>query len=141
MSPENLFDFDAMAVDPQTIPLLGDALKTLGECERLLEAASGSDASASAAAATVHTLRLRLKKIKKTPKRKGKGPKGAIVKLEPEALSTIDEVAESISSFQSFEEEEEDDENEEAEEQADEVFGGLSSTPADIEETTPMQPR
>eukprot|EP00971_Amphidinium_carterae_P072352 1431238-Amphidinium_carterae.4 len=76
--------------------------------------------------------------IKKTPKKKGKG---AIVKLEPEALSAINEVAESVSSFQSFEEEEEDDETEDAEEQADEVFEGLSSTPTDIEETPPMQPR
>eukprot|EP00971_Amphidinium_carterae_P188258 3736837-Amphidinium_carterae.1 len=76
--------------------------------------------------------------VKKTPKKK---VKGTIVKLDPDALSAIDEVAESVSNFQSFEEEEKDEEDEQTEVQADEVFEGLSSTPADIEEPTPEQPR
>eukprot|EP00971_Amphidinium_carterae_P123548 2446829-Amphidinium_carterae.1 len=147
MSPKNLLDVDENAVDALAIPFLSDALKTLGECERQPSGLTANkippSASASAAAAAepaVRTLRPVKHKVKKKTMKKGKGN---IVKLDTDALSAIDEVAENISSFQSFEE---DEEEAEEEEKADEVFDRLSSTPADNAHTppnasTPEQPR
>eukprot|EP00971_Amphidinium_carterae_P268040 5317710-Amphidinium_carterae.2 len=67
MSPKNMLDVDENAIDSHTTPYLGDALRTLGECERMSGGLTAnkirpsSSASAAAAAASkpaVRTLRL-----------------------------------------------------------------------------------
>eukprot|EP00971_Amphidinium_carterae_P307292 6106647-Amphidinium_carterae.1 len=105
MSPKNYLEVDEMATDPLTIPHLSEALKTLGEFDQEMEKATrdakkmieeyeGLAASVSAAASSksrVRTLRLTAKKTKKAGSKKK--AKGNVVKLDPTALSAIDEVA------------------------------------------------
>eukprot|EP00971_Amphidinium_carterae_P094598 1872534-Amphidinium_carterae.1 len=96
MSPKNFLDVDEMATDPLTIPYLGDALKTLGECDRCL---TKTQVRTSLLPQLQHPPLQHqsemfapydcIEETKKVPKKKGKS---TIVKLEP---------------IQSFEEDEE----------------------------------
>eukprot|EP00971_Amphidinium_carterae_P092963 1840444-Amphidinium_carterae.3 len=90
--------------------------KATSDAKKMIEEYEGLAASVSAAASSksrARTLHLTAKKTKKAGSKKK--VKGNVVKLDPTALSAIDEVASVSSSFQSFDEEEEDEDDDEAE--------------------------
>eukprot|EP00971_Amphidinium_carterae_P096687 1913829-Amphidinium_carterae.4 len=101
MSPKNYKEVDEMCVDPLTIPCLRDALKPMGESETFLSGTTSNKIPSSAAAAAEPLVRT-LKMPQKDKIKRNKKKKNAVVKLDADTLTAIDEVTDSISRFLVF---------------------------------------